>query len=68
MTIEMSLNEAINNYPKLVGELDYICYKYNRERTPEVTPDRWKLIFGNRVDILEPRYQAEYSKQEAING
>ncbi len=61
MTIELSLDEAINHYPKLVDELTYICYKYNRERSPDITPDQWGKIFAN-VDLLEQRYQSGLAK------
>lgn len=54
----IALDEAINNYPKLVSEATYICYKYNRERSPSVTPEEWKVVFGN-TDAMEKRYQEE---------
>ncbi len=60
MTIEYTLAQAVNNYPELVDEATYICYRYNRLRSPEITPDAkgWGRIFAN-VDLLEQRYQEE---------
>ncbi len=60
MPIE-TLDEVINHYPKLVDELTYTCYKYNRERSPDITPERWGRIFAD-VELLEQRYQSELTK------
>ena len=59
--MEITLDEAINNYPKLIGELTYSCYKYNREIAPNTTPEQWKRIFSN-VDTMEKRLQDEIAK------
>lgn len=43
----------------LIDELTYRCYRYNRLRTPDITPTRWQLVFGTATNQLEQRYQAE---------
>ncbi len=41
-----------------IDELTYICYRYNRLRTPDITPEGWKCIFPN-ADTMERRLQKE---------
>lgn len=41
-----------------VDELVYRSYKYQRDRNPEIEPDRWALCFP-RTKQLEERYQQE---------
>ncbi len=57
MTIELTLDK----YPSLVDECTYICYRYNRERSPDITPEQWGKIFAN-VEMLEQRYYGELAK------
>lgn len=45
-------------YKTLVSESLYICYKYNRQRSPDITPEKWKCVFGN-IEIMEERFQEE---------
>lgn len=42
----------------VLSELTYISYASNRDRSPEVTPERWARIYPY-ADILEARYQAD---------
>jgi hypothetical protein len=44
---------------KLISELDYSCYKYSRDRSPDITLEQWRLVFGDKTDKLEERYQQE---------
>ena len=43
---------------ELVGELTYRNYEFNRKRSPEVTPEQWRSVYGGAVDLLERRYRA----------
>ena len=43
----------------LVDELTYATYTFNRQRSPDITPGRWKKVFGEAVTQLERRYQQE---------
>jgi hypothetical protein len=45
----------------LVDELTYCNYRFNRDRSPEITPAQWGKIFPN-IDRLEQRYQAERAR------
>lgn len=63
MTIEVTLDEATNNYPNLIGEMTYISYKYNRERSPNITPEQWRCVFDN-TEAMEERYQREITREE----
>lgn len=46
--------------------LTYINYAANRDMAPEVTPDKWKRIYGNdRVEQMEAWYQAERAMRKA---
>lgn len=43
---------------ELIDELTYSCYRFNREESPNVTPEQWAAIFRN-VRAMEARYQRE---------
>lgn len=47
------------NLQPLVDELVYVNYAANRDCSPDVTPERWKKVYGPSVDEMEARYQAE---------
>ena len=49
---------------ELLDELTYMNYKYNRQRTPEITPEQWGKIYRN-VEALEARYQADLTNDSA---
>ena len=54
-------NEPVNRTMKpteLVDELTYSSYRYNRQRSPGVTPKQWETIFSN-VEAMEARFQNE---------
>ena len=38
--------------------LSYAAYRYNRERAPEISPERWAAVFPEAADY-EARYQVE---------
>lgn len=42
-----------------IDELTYRSYKQNRLDNPQVSPERWKSIFGDSVDSMEPRFTKE---------
>ena len=44
---------------KVVDELIYGCYRYNRQTTPRVTPEQWQACFDVPVEPMEERYQEE---------
>lgn len=41
-----------------IDRLTYAAYKEARERSPHVTPRRWKKVFGD-TRALEAQYQKE---------
>ena len=43
----------------LISELKYEAYKFQRASSPEIIPERWKLIFGQDVDWMEKRLNQE---------
>jgi len=49
----------------LRDRLVFINYAANRDHCPEVTPERWKKVYGPEVDEMEKRYQAEKQKVAA---
>ncbi len=57
MTLELNVTENTTNKEihGFIDELTYICYKYNRQRSPDISPERWGKIFAN-VNTLEHRY------------
>ena len=42
---------------ELLNEVNYSSYSAQRQYSPEISPERWKLIFGSSVDEMEKRYQ-----------
>lgn len=44
---------------ELVGELTYGSYAFNRQDSPTTTPQQWKLVYGEAVELMESRYQEE---------
>lgn len=47
---------------KTVDELIYANYKWNRQKFPQHSPERYKCIFGNMVETMEQRYQLDIVK------
>ena len=43
---------------KIMQELTYRNYKYNRDCRPDIKPESFALVFGDVAD-LEKRYQSE---------
>lgn len=41
----------------LVDALTYSNYAYNRQRSPEITPQQWEKVFGQKTMMMEARYQ-----------
>ena len=50
--------EAAMTAGQLVDALTYASYKFNRMRSPEITPERWAKIYP-QAEHLEAHYQAE---------
>ena len=46
---------------KLISDLTYVNYAANRDRAPEITPERWERIYGPTTPAMEARYQRERS-------
>jgi hypothetical protein len=60
MTAKINITEqtTTQEIKGFIDELTYSCYKYNRERSPDITPERWGCVFSN-INLLELRYQYE---------
>jgi hypothetical protein len=60
MTTEIHITENTTKQDivGIIADATYICYKYNRERTPSISPEDWRCVFGDTTR-LEQRYQAE---------
>ena len=44
---------------EIISELDYSCYRFNRQESPHVTPEQWAKIFGPSTQAMETRFIAE---------
>lgn len=44
---------------EVTQEAMYQSYAFNRRRTPGITPDQWRLVFGDHAEVFEVRYQQE---------
>ena len=53
------MTEFIDTPQQFVEELSYRAYVYNRQHTPEITPERWGRLFPH-WEGLEARYQREH--------
>ena len=58
MTVIIGLNTALQHPNLLIDELSYSCYKYNREQSPDITPEQWATTLPN-VGEMEKRFQEE---------
>jgi Zn/Cd-binding protein ZinT len=47
---------------ELINNLIYRSYAYNRNRTPEITPEQWQGVYPNTHE-LERQYQEELRRQ-----
>ena len=53
----------MTNMTRVINDLIYVAYRYNREKTPDVEPERWSAVFFDYdVPALEERYQRERSQ------
>ena len=56
MEVTITENTNINS---LIGDLTYANYRWNRIRTPGISPKRWVAIYGEHVYTMERKYQEE---------
>lgn len=42
-----------------ISDLKYRSYAFNRQRSPEIEPDRWVLIYGVDAYLYEAIFQKE---------
>jgi hypothetical protein len=42
----------------IVQDAIYVSYKFNRDRSPDITPEGWQSVFGD-TRLMEVRYQRE---------
>jgi hypothetical protein len=45
-----------------ISDLKYRSYAYNRQRSPEIEPDRWSKIYGVDAYLYEVIYQKSGGK------
>lgn len=50
---------------ELIESLNYACYRHNRRVSPNREPSDWKMIFGDKIERFEERYQREVSHAES---
>jgi hypothetical protein len=43
----------------VISDLKYRSYAYNRQRSPEIAPDRWAKIYGMDAYLYEVIFQKE---------
>jgi len=49
-------DEDIRN---VISDLKYKSYAYNRQKSPEIAPGRWHLMYGVDAYLYEVIYQKE---------
>ncbi len=57
--MEIDITQGINEQvaARFIDELTYRCYVYNRQRSPEIPPEDWVLVFPTAYE-MEARYIA----------
>jgi hypothetical protein len=43
----------------IIRDLTYINYAHNRRRSPHISPESWRKVYGETADAMEKRFQAE---------
>ena len=43
----------------VLGDLVLRSYYHNRLQFPQIQVEQWRKVYGNSVDIMEPRFQKE---------
>lgn len=64
MTIHDTLRELkaiLASLDKMLDDANYSAYKFNKEHSPNITPEQWGWIFPDAKE-LEERYQKEATK------
>jgi hypothetical protein len=56
--------EAISS---LIDQLKYKSYCYNRNRSPEISPDKFAIIYGMDAYLYEVLYQKELKNEDTQN-
>ena len=63
---EFSFSEAVRDATQFVDELTYGSYRHNRRIAPDVTPERWEIIYGPKTAAMETRLQSELNACNAL--
>ena len=43
----------------IIDDLLYKSYAYNRQRFPDINPDKYVIIFGTNAYLMELKYQED---------
>jgi hypothetical protein len=49
----------MDDIQKIADDIIYLNYRFNRDRSPDISPERWKAIYGDKVNKFEVWYQAD---------
>jgi hypothetical protein len=49
----------VKHIKDILDDMIYLNYRFNRESNPDISVERWKGIYGDRVDTYEVWYQAD---------
>jgi hypothetical protein len=58
-TLDISKGVTKDQIDEMVDHLIYSNYKWNRDRNPQIPPERYECIYGDMVKAMEERYQKE---------
>ncbi len=48
-------------FADVIDHLAYCSYRFNRLHSPEISPERWGMLFANWA-AMEAKFQAELAK------
>jgi len=54
-----------DKYTDFVDELTYRNYAANRSYAPDISPERWAKVYGEKSAEFEVRYQTEFPEVHA---
>lgn len=54
-----NMEVVMDKIQNMVDSFMYLNYRYNRERSPDITPVSWKLIYGEKVSLYEMWFQID---------
>ncbi len=53
------VKKVMENFEQLIERLQYVNYCHNRHNAPEITPEQWQKVYGDKVEEFETLMKLE---------